>query len=421
MMKSEAQTPGVISGLRRRPASGPLLLAIQIVVTLLVVQSAQAQTYTVLYKFSGGSDGAYPAGGVIRDTQGKLYGTTSYGGSFGYGVVFKLDAAGKETVLHNFTGEDGMWPSAGLVRDAEGNLYGTTYDGGTAEGGKCIHGCGTVFKLDNTGKETVLYAFTGGVDGRNPGGGLVRNAAGNLYGTTRTGGDLSCRSYQPGCGVVFEVDKSGKETVLHAFTDADGDYPVSGLVRDGAGNLYGVTYDGGASDRGVVFKVAPGGKTTVLHSFLGTKDGGNPNGKLVRDAAGNLYGVAPVGGDSSCYPQENGCGVVFKLSQGGKETVLYSFTAMGIGFPEGGLVRDGAGTLYGTTDVGCILPCGTVFKLDTNGKETLLHSFAGSGGGTPSGGLIEDKAGNLYGTAAQGGKGMCSNNEGCGVVYKLTP
>ena len=420
MMMSKAQTPGMISGLLRRAASR-VPLAIQIAVILLGIQSAQAQTYTVLYKFSGGGDGAYPAGGVVRDAQGNLYGTASYGGSFGYGVVFKLDAAGKETVLHNFTGEDGLWPSSGLVRDAEGNFYGTTFYGGTAEGGKCRHGCGTVFKLDNTGKESVLYAFTGGADGRNPSGGLVRDAAGNLYGTTSTGGELSCRSYQPGCGVVFEVDKNGKETVLHAFTNTDGDYPVSGLIRDKAGNLYGVTYDGGLSDKGVVFKVGPGGTTTVLHSFLGTTDGGNPSGRLLRDAAGNLFGVTSVGGVSSCFPQENGCGLVFKLSKGGTETVLYTFTGMGPGFPEGGLIRSAAGTLYGTTDVGCELPCGTVFELDTNGKEMTLHSFVGSGGGTPAGGLIEDQAGNLYGTAAQGGKRMCSNNEGCGVVYKLTP
>jgi uncharacterized repeat protein (TIGR03803 family) len=112
---------------------------------------------------------------------------------------------------------------------------------------------------------------------------------------------------------------------------------------------------------------------------------------------------------------------VFKLSKAGKETVLYTFTAAGGGYPDGGLVRDVAGNLYGTTDAGCYVPCGTVFELDTNGKEKTLHSFVGSSGGTPAGGLILDKAGHLYGTAAQGGKGHCANNEGCGVVFKLTP
>jgi len=148
--------------------------------SLLAVPSAQAQTYTVLHDFTGGDDGGFPIAGVIRDAQGNVYGTTYNGGAFGYGVVFKLDRAGKETVLHTFTGADGIWPAAALIRDSEGNLYGTTFDGGVFGGGKCHHGCGTVFKVDTTDKQTVLYAFTGGTDGENPAAGLVRDTDGDL-------------------------------------------------------------------------------------------------------------------------------------------------------------------------------------------------------------------------------------------------
>ena len=160
----------------------------------------------MLHEFTGGDDGSSPTGGVVRDANGNLYGTTSMGGALGFGVLFKLDTAGKETVLHTFDGADGMWPAANLILDSDGNLYGTTFDGGTAEGGHCRHGCGTVFKVDSSGKHSILYAFTGGTDGGNPGPALVRDAAGNFYGTTYRGGDLSCDSYLPGCGVVFKLN-----------------------------------------------------------------------------------------------------------------------------------------------------------------------------------------------------------------------
>jgi uncharacterized repeat protein (TIGR03803 family) len=412
---SKAKTMVSISGLRRA-ASGPLL-AMQFTLLLLGVQSARAQTYTVLHEFTGADDGGNPAGGVIRDAAGNLYGTTYDAGAFGYGVVFKLDSAGKETVLHTFTGADGIWPDAGLIRDSSGNLYGTTWDGGAAEGGTCKHGCGTVFKVDSTGKETVLYAFTGDTDGRNPEAGLVRDAVGNLYGTTSTGGNPSCRSYQHGCGVVFKVDKDGKETVLHAFMDTDGDDPVGSLIRDKAGNLYGVTWDGGAYDDGVVFKVDPVGKLTVLHSFAGgTMDGSSPRGSLVRDASGNLYGTTLFGGDTSC--SSYGCGVVFKLDKTGKETILYAFTGgADEGNPSRGLIRDMAGNLYGTTEE----YSGELFKLDNKGEFKVLYFFGTGGDGVAPTGLIRDDLGNFYGTASRGGKLNCPGGAGCGVVFKFTP
>jgi uncharacterized repeat protein (TIGR03803 family) len=352
------------------------------------------------------------------------YGGTGCNG-LGCGVVFKVDKTGKETLLHRFTGTvtgtggDGEEPLAGLVRDANGNLYGTTAWGGNPN---CNFGsgCGVVFKLDKAGKETVLYSFTGfteGSDGENPEAGLVRDAAGNLYGTTRWGGSGVC---EYGCGVVFKLDKTGKETVLYSFTGTGGDgaSPLAGLVRDVNGNLYGTTWLGGTSNYGTVFKVDKTGKETVLHSFTGGADGGWPQlGYLVRDAAGNLYGTTWLGGDLSCR-RSFGCGVVFKLGKTGKETVLYSFTGTGGDGenPIAGLVRDAKGNLYGTTGGGGAYGYGTVFKLDKTGKETVLHSFdPQTDGGWPNAGLIGDAAGNLYGTANLGGA------YGYGTVYKLTP
>ena len=196
---------------------------------------------------------------MIGDGAGNLYGATAAGGDLNLGTVFKLDKTGKETVLHTFTGgADGAQPAAGVIRDKAGNLYGTTAFGGT-----CPHfdGCGTVFKLDKTGKETVLYTFMDGGDGGFPEAGLVRDAAGNLYGTTSFGGIFTC-SY--GCGTVFKVDTAGKETALYTFTSgADGAQPYAGVILGAAGHLYGTTEYGGdisgacSAGCGVVFMIAP--------------------------------------------------------------------------------------------------------------------------------------------------------------------
>ena len=279
---------------------------------------------TVLHSFKGqSSDGAYPSN-VILDEAGNLYGTTQVGGgSTGYGTVFKLDKAGRETVLYTFAeGADGEFPSAGVIRDNAGNLYGTTLLGGDLSCGGG-YGCGAVFKLDTAGKETVLYGFAGGTDGSQPYGGLTQDGAGNFYGTTSQGGDPSCGSGGSGCGTVFKLDKSGKETVLYRFTGTgeDGAYPYAGVVRDRKGNLYGATYAGGGVDCsygegkcGTLFKLDPAGKETVLHSFSGGPDGALPTG-LIRDAAGNLYGTAAAGGTSDCNGGYFGsCGTVFKLT-----------------------------------------------------------------------------------------------------------
>jgi uncharacterized repeat protein (TIGR03803 family) len=354
---------------------------------------------TVLYTFPSGSDGDNPLAGVVRDSAGNLYGTTLYGGPSARGVVVKVDATGHETVLYSFTGgADGGYPDGGVILDSTGNLYGTSSSGGI--------GAGVVFKLDTTGNETVLYSFTGGADGGNPQAGLIFDSAGNLYGTTYSGGTS-------GQGVVFKLDTTGHETVLYSFMGgADGGSPAAGVIRDSAGNLYGTTVYGGASNCGVVFKVDTTRHEIVLHRFTGGADGCNPYAGVIRDSAGNLVGTTRGGG-----PGLFGPGVVYLVDTTGDETVLYSFTGGDDGGdPYGGVIRDSAGNLYGTTFSGGPSGQGAVFKLDTTGEETVLYSFTGgSDGGNPIGGVIRDSAGDLYGTTTAGGK------RGGGVLFKLKP
>jgi uncharacterized repeat protein (TIGR03803 family) len=403
------------------------------VMTMLAVPSAQAQTYKVLHTFNG-NDGANPASVLLRDADGNLYGTA--------GTVFKLSKTGKLTTLHRFNGgADGAGPGGGLIKDAQGNLYGATTSGG---GTACTPaGCGTVFKLSKTGKLTVLYSFKGWPDGAYPNG-VIRDTRGNLYGTTLNGGSghngyCSLHGVPYGCGTVFKVDASGKETVLHNFTDnADGGYPEAGLIQDAEGNLYGTTGGGGGAGCyhgcGVVFKLDKAGKETVLYRFKGGYDGASPYAGVIMDAQGNIYGTTGWGGISSCSDLGGeGCGTVFKLSKTGKETVLYRFCAKSGcddgAEPLGGVIQDAKGNLYGTTLGGggssdCIGgDCGTVFKLDTKGKEVVLHNFTGGAdGGNPYAGVIQDGQGNLYGATYWGGNFNCDDSGfGCGVVFDLTP
>jgi uncharacterized repeat protein (TIGR03803 family) len=370
-----------------------------------VFQVSKAGHETVLYTFTGGADGAYPGAGVIRDGAGNLYGTTTGGGNTncyqGCGVVFKLDTTGRETVLYSFTGgADGGRPIAGVIRDSAGNLYGTTYFGGTM-------GTGVVYKLDASGHERVLYSFTGGADGGGPQAGVIRDSAGNLYGTTSYG---TTSGGGANWGVVYKVNTFGQETVLYTFTGgADGGLPYAGVIRDAAGNLYGTTYLGGAAGAGVVFRVNSAGQETLLYSFTGGADGGLPSAGVIQDSSGNLYGTTFEGGTA-------GWGVVYKLDTAGQETVLYSFTDGADGGNPffAGVIRDSAGNLYGTAAGGGTANQGVVYKLDTAGQETVLYSFPGTAGGfDPSSGTIRDSAGNFYGTTTSGG------TAGYGVVYKV--
>ena len=206
---------------------------------------------------SFGADGSFPSS-VIRDAAGNLYGNTQQGGGpANAGIVYKLDPAGNETILHTFTGgADGGFPYAGLTLDAAGNLYGTTTSGGAG----CS--CGLVFRLDPAGNETVLHSFTGRPDGRYIDSGVIRDAAGNLYGIARDGGTADV-------GVVFKLDPAGNQTVLYTFTGGPGYGPVAGVAGDDAGNLYGTTEFGGPANAGSVYKIDSTGRLSVLYSFGG--------------------------------------------------------------------------------------------------------------------------------------------------------
>jgi uncharacterized repeat protein (TIGR03803 family) len=397
----------------------------------------QVQAYTVLHTFKEGPEGKSPFGGLIRDEAGNLYGTTSEGGDLacpddvnGCGTVFKLEPNGAFRTLHVFAGgqTDGAGPQAGLIRDLSGNLYGTTAGGGNRS---CTQGCGTVFKLDATGSETVLHRFTGGTGGSIPELG-VRDAAGNLYGTTQFGGDLSCPD-EPGfrgCGTVFKLAPGGTLTTLHVFAGgADhGSSPQAGPIRDASGNLYGATFNGGDClpgspiGCGTVFKIDRDGVFTTLHRFAGfPTDGAGPDSGLVQDASGNLYGTT-IGGGAQFG------GTVFQVDSSGQTTILHSFTSPedeGFDDPGGqspnGVLPDAFGNLYGTTSAGGVSLWGVIFRLNVeSGVKIVLHTFSGKAdGGQPFGTPVGDSAGNLYGATFAGGDLSCNPPYGCGVVFRL--
>ena len=400
------------------------------------------------------TDGASSAAGLIRDSSGNLYGTTANGGAntainggSGGGTVFKVSGS-TETVLYSFgaSENDGFDPVAGLIQDSSGNLYGTTFSGG-ANG----NGDGTVFKLEPPAEqggawtEVILYNFCtkkNCVDGANPASTLIQDSAGNFYGTTTAGGSRND-------GVIFELTPAGKETVLYSFKGAgDGISPEAGVIRDASGNLYGTTVAGGASSGGTIFKLAPPvakGKPwteTVLYSFCADgggmcTDGGYPGAGLIEDSGGNFYGTASLGGAYNY-------GAVFELNAAGTESILYSFCSAQNAdctdgaYPSAALIEDAGGNLYGTTtgggggnpecNVSGLLTCGTAFELSPPAQqggawtETVLYSFCSasascSDGESPAGNLIQDTTGNLYSTTSLGGANGVNSG---GTVFKIS-
>jgi uncharacterized repeat protein (TIGR03803 family) len=300
-------------------------------------------------------------------------------------------------VLYSFHGATGEYPLAALIVDPEGNLYGTTQNGGA-------HGFGTVFEITNAGNEIVLHSFSREPDGRFPLSSLVLDMAGNLYGTTTRGGSS-------GYGTVFKVEEAtGKETVLYSFKGikGDGSYPSAGLVLDSAGNLYGTTQEGGEADFGTIFKLDTAGTETVLHSFAGyPKDGEYPIANLIWDNKGSLYGTTEIGGRFNS-------GTIFKLDASGNESLIFSGTGgKGGGYPFGGVIRDNEGNFYSTAAYGGD-GVGTVFEVNPKGVETVLYTFTGSDGSYPSAGLVRDAMGNLYGTTEFGG------TIGPGAIFEIT-
>ncbi|HZT14017.1 MAG TPA: choice-of-anchor tandem repeat GloVer-containing protein [Candidatus Baltobacteraceae bacterium] len=332
-----------------------------------VYRITQGNAYSIIHRFvrqAPPGHRANPDGGLVSDPAGNLYGTTTEGGPMHMGTVYKINPAGQVITLHTFTGSDGDFPYATLLRDTAGNLYGTTKYGGASA---CT--CGTVFKIDSTGRESVLYSFAGGTDGSGPYGGVVRDAQGTLYGTTLTGGSSHCVG--EGCGIVFKIDSHGHETVLHRFPNSanDGGHPGDTLLFGPDGNLYGTTDSGGTVDRGTVFKIDKAGHETVLYNFTGGSDGAGPFAGLIQGAAGKFLGTTEFGGGTQCQ-----------------------------------------------------LGCGTVFELDSLGHETVLYAFTGGADGAyPIAGVIADAAGVLYGTTSQNGDAECRNGVGCGALFKLKP
>ena len=383
-------------------------------VVLVLAALAPAQTFTTLYNFTGGSDGWGPYAGVIQDSAGNLYGSTSLGGDsnctpgygYGCGVVFKLDTAGTETVLHTFSGSpDGTNPVGPVVRDMAGNFYGNSSYGGSS-------GNGTVFRIDTARTETVLYSFTGNSDGCYPWQGLVRDKAGDLYGTTS-----SCGS--SGYGTIFKVNSAGAFTLLHSFTgrSSDGAYPYFGhLSMDKAGNLYGVTSGGGAHGNGVLYELSKSGTFRVLHSFAGgTSDGCAPSGSVAQDKAGTFYGTTEYCGSSKA-------GTIWEVSKTGKETILHNFaggTSDGCN-PAAGVTRDPKGNLYGVT-YGCgANGDGALYELSAGGTLSLLYSFGGSDSSSnPIGEVLRTAKGTLFGTTLTPSPPCCENTYG--TVWSYVP
>ena len=379
---------------------------------------------SIAYSFNfHGTDGALGTGGLISDGAGNFYGVTSEGGAYDAGIAFELSPANgggwTETLMHNFgSGLDGEQPSAGLIADASGNFYGTTMLGGP-------HNDGTVFEISPKSgggwTEKALHDFNlNGTDGALPMAGLVFDSTGNLYGTTPQGGVA-------GDGTVFQLSpKQGggwTEKVIHSFLTIGGSVPYAGLIIDATGNLYGTTSQGGTSGDGVVFELSPTGSggwlETVLYAFRSNPDGSSPHAGLVFDASGNLYGTTQNGGS-------NGDGTVFELTpqQNGTwtETVLYSFDGAQGSFPDGSLTFSGSpASLFGTTSSGGANNAGTMFELTPlqggGWMETDLHDFSPSGGdgSNPQGNVIFDASGNLYGTTAGGG------TYNSGTVFEVTP
>ena len=397
------------------------IVTLLFVVAVIADQPVSAQTFSVLYNFTGGVDGGAPKAGLTMDNAGNLYGTTFQGGDsncnfgLGCGTVFQLKHANSGWVLYKlqtFNITNGAMPVGRVIFGPDGALY------GTAEGGGAID-LGVVFRLTPPPNpcrtasclwtETILHSFGAGTDGVEPTSEVVFDHAGNIFGTTSFGGLDPC-----GCGTVYELTRSGStwtENMLYSFIGgADGQIAYSRVVFDPAGNLYGTTESGGGVfDPGTVYKLTPSGgawQESVIHYF-GGPDGVTPYAGVVLDQAGNLYGGTSMAS-------------VYELSHGNWDlTVLYTFpfhNGEGNG-PWADLSMDSAGNLYGTAMNGSS-GCGEVFELSPQGSgwtETILHQFQRTDGCAPMSSVLIDASGNLYGTTSMGGP-----THGGGVIWEIT-
>jgi uncharacterized repeat protein (TIGR03803 family) len=371
----------------------PLALAI---VSLSAFCFGQTYTFSTLVNFTGAKKGPQYPSNLIVDSSGNLYGTSYSGGKFGNGTVFKVSPKGVVTVLHSFAGSpsDGALPYDALARDNAGNLYGTTYSGGSVNTCSGRPGCGTVFKVTPSGTETVLHDFADGSDGALPGGTLTLDSAGNVYGIAS--GTVS---------VLFKITPSGVFSTIYTFSD----YPGFGnaLIMNRAGNLFGTDFNGG-NGSGTVFEVTPQGLETTLHTFPGGRGDREVNSKLAQDSKGNLYGSVFAGGAF-------GDGAVFKISTAGAYSELYSFCKLANcadgQAPYGWLTLDSAGNLYGQTWDASVP--GVIFKITPSGSESVVYSGIVGTQANQGPALVIDKAGNIYGSIFAG-------NGNFGSIFKLT-
>jgi uncharacterized repeat protein (TIGR03803 family) len=416
--------------LRVRGLNIALVTAILLALTVIAAQVGHAQTFQVIYSFTGGVDGAAPLAGVTMDGAGNLYGTTANGGEYQGGAVYELKHTGSRWVvkpLYSFQFVNS--PEARVIFGPNGSLYGTTVRGGD---GRCPgdEGCGTVFNLRPQPTFcpavlcpwtiTELYQFQGGLDGAAPLGDLLFDESGNIYGTTSGSTNLMSN------GTVYELSPSGNswtESVLYSFTEYNA-FPMAGVIPDGAGNLYG-TVSGEGNTAGAVYELTPSNGSwtpSVLYEFTGGNDGFFPFGGVIFDQSGNLYGSTSSGGSG------NG-GTVFELSpSNGRWTyaLLYTFTGSSdYCGPSTSLAMDAAGNLYGTTTCDGTNGFGSIFELTPRPTPpwtyTSLHDFTGgSDGGYPYSNVTM-VGGNLYGTAPVGGPAGGCGGPGCGIVWEITP
>jgi uncharacterized repeat protein (TIGR03803 family) len=371
-----------------------------------------------------GTDGAYPTAALVQGTNGNLYGTAYSGGAYANGTVFTVSPRGELTRLYNFCAQascaDGANPNAPLVLGTDGNFYGTTLYGGA-------YGYGTVFKITPGGKRTTLYSFCAQAscaDGANPTAALIQASDGNFYGITESGGAYI---YD---GTIFRLTFSGTLTTLYSFGYIDGDMVFGGgLIQGTNGNLFGTTGFGGANGAGTVFEITLTGILDTLYNFCETSgclDGERPYGGLIQGVDGNFYGTTAFGGDT-------GGGTAFKITDGGALTTLYSFCALSScadgQYPFAGLIQATDGNLYGTTLAGGANTtcepfgrCGTAFKLTTTGTLTTLHEFCSQSACTDGdylvAALVQATNGKLYGAAQFGGRND-SCPYGCGTLFSL--
>ena len=389
------------------------------------ITTARAGTTSVIYSFEGGADGEYADTDLVRDASGNLFGTTVQGGDHGSGTVWELhpngDGTWTHTVLYSFTGGvDGGEPYKGVTLDASGNLYGTAVTGG---GGGCEGGCGVAYRLTNGGgtwTQSVIHTFTGGDDSSGPGAGLTIDDSGNIYGMAPTGGKFFA-------GTIFEMQpaKGGtyKFKVIHAFTGGkDGIGGSAGRLVPRDGELFGAATAGGVNGAGTIYQLSPTGrgkwKFKTLYAFRGSLDAGFPYGGLAFDALGNIFGT-------TYYDGANDVGAVYELSQKNngmwKERVLYSFDGGSDG--NGSIANvnfDTDGNMYGTTSEGGSDGDGVIFRLAPGRKnswtESIAHNFAGPPDGAYAyNGMVGDGANNFFGATVHGG----ADDEG--AIYQFTP